>query len=106
MGGDDAGVGDGYETGMEKGHGNGTWAWESPVSICHSNPVPNFHTHLPGRGLKESGVDPPFRSSRACLHTAFIAQIVQCSLGNAHKKLLLSPLAGVRELPFVHQCTW
>ena len=26
-----------------------------------------------GRGLKRSGVDPPLSSSRACLHTAFIA---------------------------------
>ena len=31
-----------------------------------------------GRGLKRSGVDPPLRSSRACLHTAFIAFSFHC----------------------------
>ena len=29
--------------------------------------------HLRGRRLKRSGMDPPLRSSRRCLHTAFIA---------------------------------
>ena len=59
-------------------------------------------------GLKRSGVDPPFCSSRACLHTAFTAVSVRfMSKRGAHAVLLhrlFFPelLNGVRVFP----CPW